>query len=146
MTVPQYEGYYTPQPQPLTPNGYLSGNTYMINGYRMYLSGNYWYYVDYPDALPQPAWRPHHRTGGGVGIAFKIVGTLLFITGILLMFGEGIEFILPGALCIGLGIFGFVLAIADSMRNHPTAWKIGGAVVATAIVAHEVHELLSDQD
>lgn len=130
--------YYTPAATPQHFYGYVPGNTYMINGYRMYLHGSYWYYVDYPDATPLKASRSYHRTGGGWGIVAKVFGPILLLGGIGLMFGESAGFLFSGALLTTLGLFGTVLLLMDSMRNHPTAWKVGATVAAVAIVLNEV--------
>jgi hypothetical protein len=139
----QQPDYYTPAPQPTHYYGYQPGFTYMINGYRMYLHGGYWYFVDYPHVPPLRAGRPHYRTGGGLGIFFKIMGTLLFLTGIGAMMVDDTASMIIGAFFAAFGIFGFGLAIADSMRNHPGAWKVGATVAAGAIVAHQVHKRIN---
>ncbi len=133
--------YYTPVQHPANPYGYIPGNTYMINGYRMYLHGNYWYYVDYPQAPPLKAARTYYRTGGTAGRVAKILGVMLLITGIGLMFGDGTGFVVGGAFCLALGLFGTTLALYDSMRNHPTMWKAGATI---AVAAYAVHSLTDD--
>jgi hypothetical protein len=144
MTAPQMPqtDYYKPQPQPFDQYGYQQRQTYMINGYRMYLHGGYWYFVDYPYTTPLRASRRYHRTGGGLGILAKIMGTLLFFLGIGLMFGHEDGFIIAGAFCMAFGIFGFALMLVDSMRNHPGAWKTAATVAAAAYVVHS----LTDDD
>lgn len=131
-------GHYTAQPQPFEQYGYQQGVAYMINGYRMYLSGSYWYYVDYPYATPLKASRNYYRTGGGWGIVAKVFGPILFLLGAGLMLGDSTAFIVSGAFCLTFGLFGTVLLLADSMRNHPTAWKVGATIAAVAIVVNEV--------
>jgi hypothetical protein len=130
--------YYTPAAPPTHFYGYQQQNTYWINGYRMYLHGNYWYYVDYPNATPLKASRNYYRTGGSAGTLFKVFGTLLFFLGIGLMFGDGIGFILPGAFCVSIGIFAVAMTLVDSMRNHPTAWKVGATVAVAGYLLHKV--------
>src|ERR1044071_1161112 len=81
----QMNDFYTPAPAPSTYYGYMSGNTYMIDGYRMYLQGGYWYFVDFPTAPPRRASRQHYRTGGTAGTLLKVFGVLSFLAGICLM-------------------------------------------------------------
>lgn len=131
--------HLTTAPAPAHFYGYQQGITYMINGYRMYLRGDYWYYVDYPYASPLRAARAYHRTGGGWGIVAKVFGPILLLGGIGLMFGESAGFLVTGALLTTLGLFGTVILLADSMRNHPTGWKVGATFVAAAVILNEVN-------
>jgi hypothetical protein len=140
--VAEMSDYYTPAPQPANYYGYQPGSTYMINGYRMYLHGGLWYYVDYPQAPPVRASHPHYRTGGIPGIVFKFVGVISLIVGICLMFGDGPEFIVPAAFLLTIGVFGTVMAIYDSTRNHALEWKVGATIAAAAYVVHS----LTDED
>lgn len=129
--------YYTPVAHPANPYGYQNGSTYWINGYRMYLHGGYWYFVDYPNQPPLQAARNYYRTGGGLGVVAKVFGVIFLITGIGMMFGDGVGFIVAGALFLTLGIFGTALALTDSMRNHPTAWKVGATVAVTSYLLYK---------
>jgi hypothetical protein len=137
--------FYTPQPDWWVQRyGYWPGYTYWLNGYRMYLhESGYFYYVDHPDAAPVRASRHVYRTGGVLGMFAKVFGVISLIAGIGLMFGEGAAFIAPGAILISLGLFGTVLALADSLRNHPTAWRAGATV---ALVAYGIHSLTDNDD
>lgn len=140
----EYTGFYTPQPQPLEPM-YTAGQTYMIDGYRMYLHTNGdWYYVDHPGVPPLRAARPHYRTGGVPGILFKIIGVMSLIAGIGMMFGEEDGFVIAGAFLLTIGLFGTIFAIVDSVRNHPTAWKVGATVAAGALVYSQVSKAWDD--
>lgn len=130
--------YYDPAPPPSHYYGYVPGNTYMINGYRMYLSGGYWHFLDYPAASPLPAARSYHRTGGGRGTLAKVFGPILLLAGIGLMFGGSAGLLVLGALFTTLGLFGTVILLMDSMRNHPTAWKVGATAAAVIVLANKV--------
>lgn len=132
---------YAPAPSPTYYYGYQNGQTYMINGYRMYLHSGFWYYVDFPYLAPLQASCQQYRTGGTPGAFFKFIGVIALIAGIGLMFGDGIAFIFPGALLLTLGIFGTALAIVDSTRNHPAEWK---AAATIAVAAYVVHSLTDD--
>ena len=131
--------FYTPQSEwSVQQYGYWPGNTYMINGYRMYLAEpGYWYFVDHPDWLPLRASRRHYRTGGIPGVLFKWFGVMALIAGIGLMFGDTGGFIAAGSILLTLGLFGTILAITDSVRNHPEAWKVLGVAIVAAYVIHE---------
>jgi len=80
----------------------------MINGFRMYLHGGYWYFVDYPQAFPLRASRPYYRTGGVPGIFVKWFGVMSLIAGTGFMFGEGAGFVVSAAFLVSFGIFGAV--------------------------------------
>jgi hypothetical protein len=130
---------YAPVPHPVYPNRYEQGHTYVFNGYRMYFLSGYWYYVDYPDTEPIRDHANQYRT---VSAPLKFFGFVSFFLGIGLMMTASTGGYIVGPVLLALGLFGVVIGLGDSMRNHPDTWKAAAVIGITALAVHQ----LTDDD